>query len=204
MMIIVSTSCRYFEIGFEVLVEKINKSPHSFSKIVFCKNISSLSEKILGQAKAVIVDYSEPKFKNLVSLLEYKSKFPSGFVILIARETSFEHVIYNILINSVSNFTISCVDVVRKLTAFLENFSPGTQSIVITKNMHWYHIEKEKKLTKKEILLLPYIISGKNNKEISRYVTIGSKTISHHRRSIYHKFQVNNLTGLFNVFERYI
>ncbi|EEK4837492.1 response regulator transcription factor, partial [Salmonella enterica] len=35
------------------------------------------------------------------------------------------------------------------------------------------------------------------NKEISRHLDLSEKTICHYRRSIYKKFQVNNLAGLY-------
>ncbi len=203
-MIVVLTSCRYFKQGFNILVEQVKKEHLSFSQVIFSCDISSLSEKVLSQAKAVVVDYGQPDIQQLVSLLDYKNKYPASYIVLITREACFENIIDNILINAVSDFTIDCVTSIRKLTSCLENFARGTQPIVITKNMRWYHIEKEKNLTKKETSLLPYIISGKNNKEISRYVSLSGKTISHHRRSIYHKFHVNNLTGLFNAFEHYV
>ena len=67
----------------------------------------------------------------------------------------------------------------------------------IFKNRRWYQLEKQQSLTKMETMLLPYIVSGKKNKEISRFVNVTGKTVSHHRRNIYKKYAVTNLTGLY-------
>lgn len=73
--------------------------------------------------------------------------------------------------------------------------------MTIFKNVRWHHLEKQQPLTKMETMLLPYIVSGKKNKEITRYLDVTGKTVSHHRRNIYRKFAVTSLTGLYKKFD---
>lgn len=203
-MIAVITSCSYFREGFHELTRQILAECKSFSQVTYTNNINTFTKKILGQTKAIVVDYGQSDIQQLIDLLIVKNKYPDSYFIFITRESCFENTIENILINTVSDYSIDCVSVMRKLKACLKDFADGNQHIIVTKNRRLYHIEKEKNLTKRESDLLPYIISGRNNKEISRYLDVSGKTVSHHRRNIYQKFAVNNLTGLYNVFGRYV
>ncbi|CQJ04946.1 LuxR family transcriptional regulator [Yersinia frederiksenii] len=52
-------------------------------------------------------------------------------------------------------------------------------------------------LTKKQIEVLKYILSGNTNKEISEILSVSNKTISAHRVNIYSKYGVNSLVDLY-------
>ncbi|MFU8175858.1 LuxR C-terminal-related transcriptional regulator, partial [Klebsiella pneumoniae] len=54
------------------------------------------------------------------------------------------------------------------------------------------------KLTKQEDSLLPYIISGLNNKKIAQATDLSNMMISHYRRNIYQKLNVRNIAGLYH------
>ncbi|HBT0326725.1 TPA: helix-turn-helix transcriptional regulator, partial [Klebsiella pneumoniae] len=46
--------------------------------------------------------------------------------------------------------------------------------------------------------LLPYIISGLNNKKIAQATDLSNMMISHYRRNIYQKLNVRNIAGLYH------
>ena len=48
------------------------------------------------------------------------------------------------------------------------------------------------KLTKKELLVLSWLVSGKTDKEISQCLCLGERTINSHIASILRKLEVNN------------
>ncbi|EBB6988221.1 helix-turn-helix transcriptional regulator [Salmonella enterica] len=200
-MIIVLTSCSYFRNGFRILANEWVKKEHIPSnQFIFASHIQSVDSRTLRDAKAVVVDYTQQDIPHLIALLELKQCGFQNEITLITREERFENTMENILINTLSNFTIDCASAIRKLTDFLRNIEFGKLPVVITKGMRWHRIEQEINLTRKESELLPYIICGKNNKEISRFLDLSGKAISHHRRNIYDKFSVNNLTELYNSF----
>ncbi len=200
-MVVVLSSCEYFRIGFCMLAEDIVKEHHSFSEVVFVKETRGIDKKIVAKSKAIVVDYCQPDIQTLINLMEIKLKNPSSYFIFITKDTCFDNTIDNILINTVSDFTIDYIYAIKKLTHCLIYLHSGKQRFTMTKNMRWYSTEKEKNLTRQESMVLPFIISGKKNKEISRYLDLSGKTISHYRRNIYLKFRVTNLAGLYHVFE---
>jgi DNA-binding NarL/FixJ family response regulator len=201
-MVVVLSSCEYFRIGFCMLAEDIVKEHHTFSEVVFVKEARGIDKKIVEKSKAIVVDYCQPDIQTLINLMEIKLKNPDSYFIFITKDTCFDNTIDNILINTVSDFTIDCIYALKKLKSCLIYLHSGKQAVTITKNMRWYSTEKEKKLTRQESMVLPFIISGKKNKEISRYLDLSGKTISHYRRNIYLKFDVTTLAGLYHVFER--
>ncbi|EOZ7274950.1 helix-turn-helix transcriptional regulator [Salmonella enterica] len=93
--------------------------------------------------------------------------------------------------------SVDCKDALKKISGFLANYGEAKHNRVITKNSNLYCLEKQVNLSKKEVNVLPFIMTGKKNKEISRHLDLSEKTICHYRRSIYKKFQVNNLAGLY-------
>ncbi|RAU36121.1 helix-turn-helix transcriptional regulator [Enterobacter sp. RIT418] len=200
-MVIVISSCRYFRQGFDLLLKTLNPEASIFTDVTYVDDIKKAHRDNLARAKAIVVDYGQSDIKALNTLLEVKGKYPNAMVIFITREACFDSTIENILINTAADLTIDCKSSVNKVTQCLSRFTIADQRITIFKNMRWCNIEREKSLTKMESLLLPYIVSGKKNKEISRCVNVTGKTVSHHRRNIYKKFAVNNLTGLYKKFD---
>jgi two-component system, NarL family, response regulator EvgA len=51
-------------------------------------------------------------------------------------------------------------------------------------------------LTHREKIILKYLASGMNNRDIARKLDISDKTVSTHKRRIMTKFKVNNIVGL--------
>lgn len=200
-MIIVLTSCRYFRQGFAMLVENLKIDTPSFKKVLYVDDIKKVKRDELSSAKAIVVDYGQSDIKVLNGLLEIKNRYENSYFILITRDACYESTIENILINTIADCTIDCKSAVRKLSACLAHFALEDQQVTIFKNIRWHHLEKEQRLTRMETMLLPYIVSGKKNKEITRYLDVSGKTVSHHRRNIYRKFAVTNLTGLYKKFD---
>lgn len=184
-----------------MLVENLMVEAPSFKKVLYIDDIKKATADDFSRAKAIVVDYGQSEIKVLNTLLEIKNRYEQRYFIFITRDACFESTIENILINTIADFTIDCKSAVRKLSACLAHFALEDQQVTIFKNIRWHHLEKEQRLTRMETLLLPYIVSGKKNKEITRYLDLTGKTVSHHRRNIYRKFAVTNLTGLYKKFD---
>lgn len=200
-MIIVVTSCRYFRQGFAMMIENMTTEMPSFKNVLYIDDIKVAKKAELSCAKAIVVDYGQSNINLLNSLLEIKNRYENSFLIFITRDSCYDSTIENILINTIADCTIDCKSVVRKISACLAHFAIKDQHLTIFKNIRWHHLEKEQRLTRMETMLLPYIVSGKKNKEITRYLDLTGKTVSHHRRNIYRKFAVTNLTGLYKKFD---
>lgn len=201
-MIIVLTSCRYFQQGFTVLVEQLMTEAPSFQRVLYLDDIKKATKEDLVRTKAIVVDYGESDIKVLNMLLDIKNRYEQRYFIFITRDECYESTIENILINTIADYTIDCKSAVTKLRACLVHLAQEDQPVTIFKNARWHHLEKEQRLTRMETMLLPYIVSGKKNKEITRYLDVTGKTVSHHRRNIYRKFAVTNLTGLYKKFDQ--
>lgn len=184
-----------------MLVERLLIDAPSFKKVQYLDDIKQATKDDFIQAKAIVVDYGQSDINVLNSLLEVKNRYEESYFIFITRDACYESTIENILINTVADFTIDCKSAVRKLSACLAHFALEDQQVTIFKNIRWHNLEKEQRLTRMEKMLLPYIVSGKKNKEITRYLDVSGKTVSHHRRNIYRKFSVSNLTGLYKKFD---
>ncbi len=184
-----------------MLVENLKIDTPTFKKVLYVDDIKKVKRDELSSAKAIVVDYGQSDIKVLNGLLEIKNRYENSYFILITRDACYESTIENILINTIADCTIDCKSAVRKLSACLAHFALEHQQVTIFKNIRWHHLEKEQRLTRMETMLLPYIVSGKKNKEITRYLDVSGKTVSHHRRNIYRKFAVTNLTGLYKKFD---
>ncbi len=60
-------------------------------------------------------------------------------------------------------------------------------------------MDKELKLSRRELEILYHLIQGKQNKSISKELGISEKTVKNHLWKIYRKFGVENRTELFNL-----
>lgn len=181
-----------------MLIDNLITEATPFKKVIYTNDIKSISRADLSSSKAIVVDYGQTDIKLLNDLLEIKKRYENSYFIFITRDACNESTIENILINTIASYAIDCKSAVKKLSACLVHFALEDQLVTIFKNIRWHHIEQQQRLTRMEAMLLPYILSGKKNKEITRYFNVTGKTVSHHRRNIYRKFSVTNLTGLYN------
>jgi len=200
-MIMVLTSCRYFQQGFAMLADQLMNDSPSFQRVLYLDDINDATKDDLVRTKAIVVDYGQSDINVLNALLEVKNRYQQSYFIFITRDVCYESTIDNILINTIADYTIDCKSAVRQLRTCLAHFALEDQPVTIFKNVRWHHLEKQQPLTKMETMLLPYIVSGKKNKEITRYLDVTGKTVSHHRRNIYRKFAVTSLTGLYKKFD---
>ena len=201
-MIIVLTSCRYFQQGFSTLADQLMSDSPSFQRVLYLHDINDATKDDLVSTKAIVVDYGQSDIQVLNALLDVKNRYEQSYFILITRDVCYESTIENILINTIADYTIDCKSAVRQLRACLAHFAREESPVTIFKNVRWHQLEKQQPLTRMESMLLPYIVSGKKNKEITRYLDVTGKTVSHHRRNIYRKFAVTSLTGLYKKFDR--
>lgn len=184
-----------------MLTEELMSDSPSFQRVLYLDDINDATKNDLLRTKAIVVDYGQSDIKVLNTLLEIKNRYQHSYFIFITREACYESTIENILINTIADYTLDCKGVVHNLRACLAHFAGDDHPVTIFKNPRWHQIEKQQPLTRMESMLLPYIVSGKKNKEITRYLDVTGKTVSHHRRNIYRKFAVTSLTGLYKKFD---
>lgn len=164
-MIIVITTCEYFKKGFGYIVDDIRREYCSFTEVVYAKHIGCVNKQTLQRVKAIIVDYGHADIHLLSSLFEFKTHHPDSYIILITRDTCYESTIDNILINALSDFSVDCKDALKKISGFLGNYGEAKHNRVITKNSNLYCLEKQVNLSKKEVNVLPFIMTGKRTKK---------------------------------------
>ncbi len=104
----------------------------------------------------------------------------------------------NIIINSISTIVLDYIDVTQRLQKYLQNASDHRCIKVFRKSISSLDSCVNIKLTKQEDSLLPYIISGLNNKKIAQATDLSNMMISHYRRNIYQKLNVRNIAGLYH------
>ncbi|AVJ88139.1 helix-turn-helix transcriptional regulator [Klebsiella pneumoniae] len=90
------------------------------------------------------------------------------------------------------------IDVTQRLQKYLQNASDHRCIKVFRKSISSLDSCVNIKLTKQEDSLLPYIISGLNNKKIAQATDLSNMMISHYRRNIYQKLNVRNIAGLYH------
>lgn len=201
-MIIVVSPCFFFKEGFKSLIEELNNETQELKDIFYTDDVRKISKSQFASATTLVVDYEQPNINCLISLFERKNLFPNTYLILITRECCFENALENVLINTVADYTIDSNVAKNILTTCLKHLSKIVNRTTNCKERNLRLIELTHSLTKMETMLLPYIVSGKKNKEISRYVNVSDKLISHHRRNIYKKFAVDSIGGLYQAFDK--
>jgi len=84
-MIMVLTSCRYFQQGFAVLVEQLMTEAPSFQRVLYLDDIKKATKEDLTRTKAIVVDYGESDIKVLNTLLDIKNRYEQRYFIFITR-----------------------------------------------------------------------------------------------------------------------
>lgn len=200
-MIVVVSSCVYFREGFKSLISEFIHQINDFKEIIYVNNVKEITPSHFASAKAIIVDYGQPDISCLISFFESRNTPHNTYSIFITRDSCFENALENVLINTIADFTIDSKMSITMLRLSLAHLSRVMDKTTYCKDRNLRLIEHTHSLKKIETILLPYIISGKKNKEISRYIDMSDKIISHHRRNIYKKFDVDSISGLYHAFE---
>lgn len=190
----------YFHCGVCELATRLNVSGGMISHLTFPQAMSSLADEDCDHSAIIIIDYTFSDVPFLFSLLEVKKKKACDNIIVIAETGIVRDTVEDILLEAVADCIIERSESLEKLHDYLCRLHSGQRISRSVINRAWATIKKNSRLTHREVDLLPYIISGKRNKEISRTINISEKTVSIHRRSIYAKLNVNTLAGLYHVF----
>ena len=82
-MIMVLTSCRYFQQGFAVLVEQLVTEAPSFQRVLYLDDIKKATKEELVRTKAIVVDYGESDIKVLNALLDIKNRYKNVILFLL-------------------------------------------------------------------------------------------------------------------------
>lgn len=197
-MIIIISANKFFINGIRSLVNMTMSAQRRYSQTLFLDNISDVNDKSLTIARTIIVDYSHPDIQQLAALLYRKKKIIHGDIVFVVKSEILADPVENIIINSISTIVLDYIDVTQRLQKYLQNASDHRCIKVFRKSISSLDSCVNIKLTKQEDSLLPYIISGLNNKKIAQATDISNMMISHYRRNIYQKLNVRNIAGLYH------
>ncbi|MEH8539374.1 LuxR C-terminal-related transcriptional regulator, partial [Klebsiella pneumoniae] len=125
-------------------------------------------------------------------------KIIHGDIVFVVKSEILADPVENIIINSISTIVLDYIDVTQRLQKYLLNASDHRCIKVFRKSISSLDSCVNIKLTKQEDSLLPYIISGLNNKKIAQATDLSNMMISHYRRNIYQKLNVRNIAGLYH------
>lgn len=196
-MIIIISANKFFINGIRSLVNMTMSAQRRYSQTLFLDNISDVNDKSLTIARTIIVDYSHPDIQQLAALL-YRKKIIHGDIVFVVKSEILADPVENIIINSISTIVLDYIDVTQRLQKYLQNASDHRCIKVFRKSISSLDSCVNIKLTKQEDSLLPYIISGLNNKKIAQATDLSNMMISHYRRNIYQKLNVRNIAGLYH------
>lgn len=199
MMVCISDDL-YFHYGVNTLATRLNVSDGIISNLTFSQAMSSLTGEWCNHSAIIIIDYTFSHVPFLFSLLEEKKKHACDNIIVIAETGLIRDTVEDLLLEGIADCIIERGESLETLRDYLHRLQSGQRVSCSVINRTWATIKKHGRLTHREVDLLPYIISGKRNKEISRTINISEKTVSIHRRSIYSKLNVSTLAGLYQVF----
>ncbi|MDR2265070.1 MAG: LuxR C-terminal-related transcriptional regulator [Enterobacter asburiae] len=199
-MIICVSDNIWFQSGLSELVQHCASHRGAFYSLSYQKAKSALAEMTWDKSATIVVDYTSPDHSLLFSLLKIKRQSANNSILVVTKNEQLADVAENIVLDSVADCLIDTRESCEKLNDFM---TKGLEGQVVSKsvtNKIWARIKKNACLTHREIDMIPFIIAGKGNKEISRQVDISEKMVSIHRRNIYNKLHVGNLTGLYHYF----
>ncbi|WP_370973789.1 LuxR C-terminal-related transcriptional regulator [Enterobacter wuhouensis] len=197
-MIICVSDNAWFRIGLKEIVQTCPKEKRELSFLSFKKAYSILSDFATDSPVTIIIDYYIADHGLLLLLLKLKRKNAFDNILIITTHERIVDITENILLDSVADILIDNSESREKIDRFMIKDNAGQIISKSITNRTWAMIKKNSNLTHREIDLMPFFITGKGNKEISRQVDISEKMVSIHRRNIYTKLHVDSLTGLYN------
>lgn len=197
-MIICVSDNAWFRIGLKEIVQTCLKEKRELCFFSFKKANDILSNIATTAPVTIIVDYYLADHGLLLSLLKLRRKHVFDNVLIITTNERIVDVTENILLDAVADILIDNSESREKIRRFMIRDNAGQIISKSVTNRTWAMIKKNSNLTHREIDLMPFFITGKGNKEISRQVDISEKMVSIHRRNIYTKLHVDSLTGLYN------
>lgn len=197
-MIVCVSDNSWFRIGLKEIIQTSSKEKRELCFLSFKKANGMLSDIAMTSPVMIIVDYSFASHDLLFLLLRLKRKNTLNNILIITANERIVDVTENILLDSVADVLIDNSESREKIGRFIIKDNAGQIISKSVTNKTWAMIKKKSSLTHRELDLMPFIITGKGNKEISRQVDISEKMVSIHRRNIYNKLHVDSLTGLYN------
>ncbi|WP_050597511.1 MULTISPECIES: LuxR C-terminal-related transcriptional regulator [unclassified Enterobacter] len=198
MMIICVSDNVWFRIGLSEIIQNCQRDKQELKFLAFEKASVTLSTMVMRSPVTIIIDYYIADHGLLLLLLKMKRQNVFDNILIITTNARIVEVTENILLDSVADILIDNSESFEKLSTFMVKDKAGQIISKSVTNKTWAMIKKNSNLTHRELDLMPFFITGKGNKEISRQVDISEKMVSIHRRNIYSKLQVESLTGLYH------
>ena len=176
---------------------------------VFSTEIDEVSNGIeafrkisINKYDLILLDLNLPLMDGLTLIKKIKNE-NKMLPILVITSTNDENMIIQsldlgvmgyILKNSESEELIKAILTVKRGGKYYSN--EVAQVILGAKDKQSKNHELTNLLSKRELEILEFVVSGHKNKEIGPLVGISSRTVEHHRKNIREKLNIDNTSGL--------
>jgi len=173
-----------------------NYPSFSFSEV---KNKKELIKNLFSQTNAIIIlDYALFDFSSVDELIILQNRFPNSHFLLFSEELT-DNFVKQVTYNK-NGFSVLLKDCTKdEVDAAMEKIIKGESFICHRIKNHIskkkkQEIDSDKKLTITEKEILKLIASGKSNKDIANERFSSTHTIITHRKNIFRKLEVNNIS----------
>lgn len=184
MNILILSKCKLTSFSFECIFnEKFNNSTSvNKAKIKSHSTINALVKEVSDETKLIIIDMT---LTSHVGLHAFLKELEKHIRVIILCESNTDSLIFPGMFNAVL-YKKSSISNITKTISRVCNINHAT---------HDRDISAMPQLTTREREALKLIMSGLNNKQIAKELSINYKTVSYYRRNICRKYSVNSLNA---------
>ncbi len=153
------------------------------------------------EAELLIIDYNLFGIDYIRELAELKKKFPSLRILICVNDVNYGE-IKNLSAIDINNIILKSVDEDELMTALdftlkgKNYYSQDILSLALVKNNEDQGLDETAHLTSTEIEIVRLITKGMTAKEIATFKNISFHTVMTHRKNIFRKIRVNNVSEL--------
>ncbi|WP_145599977.1 LuxR C-terminal-related transcriptional regulator [Yersinia frederiksenii] len=184
MNILILSKCKLTSFSFECIFnEKFNNST-SINKATIKSHstINALVKEVSDETKLILIDMT---LTSHVGLHAFLKELEKHIRVIILCESNTDSLIFPGMFNAVL-YKGSSISNITKTISRVCNINHAT---------HDRDISAMPQLTTREREALKLIMSGLNNKQIAKELSINYKTVSYYRRNICRKYSVNSLNA---------
>ena len=175
------------------------QSNYPSTSFLEAKNKKELIKNLFSQTNAIIIlDYALFDFSSVDELIILQNRFPNSHFLLFSEELT-DNFVKQVTYNK-NGFSVLLKDCTKdEVDAAMEKIIKGESFICHRIKNHIskkkkQEIDSDKKLTITEKEILKLIASGKSNKDIANERFSSTHTIITHRKNIFRKLEVNNVS----------
>jgi two-component system invasion response regulator UvrY len=149
----------------------------------------------------VIIDYHQPEYFSPEDIASLKRSDPSTRILVISSDQNREQ-IFRVLDMGVKNFlTKECrqeeiIEALHATAAYEKFFCHRVIDLILERQVNKSDLSDNGQLSERETEIIPLIASGLSNRVIAEQLNLSYHTITTHRRNIFRKLGVKNVSEL--------